>query len=140
LLPQQVTALLASIAKEVTGVESDPSLLKQALINLDALKIKNAEVQGGPLSGGWKAKAPYDVIVINGSVDNVPEAIFSQLDEGGKLVVVVRQYGPSQAAHTNEARLYEKIRGIVSHRALFDANIKPLPGFMATPGFIFLRR
>jgi protein-L-isoaspartate(D-aspartate) O-methyltransferase len=131
------TAVIAALAKEVTGVESDPSLITQAVGNLAALEIRNAEMQLGPLKDGWTHKAPYDVILINGSVDAVPDALFAQLAEGGRLMAVIRQWGPAQAAHISEARLHEKIHGAISHRGLFDANIKPLPGFQAPAKFHF---
>jgi protein-L-isoaspartate(D-aspartate) O-methyltransferase len=131
------TAVLATLAHEVVGVESEPLLQTQANQILASLQIQNATVQVGALSEGWKAKAPYDVILINGSVDSVPETLLSQLGEGGRLVAVYRQWGPADVAHVGEARLYQKIRGTVSYRPLFDANIKPLSEFQAPAKFTF---
>jgi len=131
------TAVIAALAPNVIALESDPALHKQAIANLASLQIKNADVQLGPLLEGYAAKAPYNIILINGGVEIVPAALLDQLAEGGRLVAVVRQYGPGHAAHTGEARLYEKTRGVVSHRSLFDANIKLLPGFQAPAKFSF---
>jgi len=131
------TAILATIAKEVTAIESDPAMQKEAAKNLTALKIANAHVLQGALTEGYKEKAPYDVILLNGSVDVLPPALLVQLGEGGRLLAVVRQFGPAQAAHTGEARLYENVRGHISYRVLFDANVKPLPGFQSPPKFVF---
>jgi protein-L-isoaspartate(D-aspartate) O-methyltransferase len=129
------TAVLASMAKEVVGIESDPVLQRRAIENLAALGIKNAEAQLSALTQGYKPKAPYDIILINGGVEVVPESLLQQLDEGGKLAAVARQYGPAQASHTGEARLYEKVRGVISHRPLFDANVRLLPEFAAPRKF-----
>jgi protein-L-isoaspartate(D-aspartate) O-methyltransferase len=129
------TAVIAALAKEVIAVESDQSLQQQAIKKLAYLKIDNAEVHLGPLVAGWKEKGPYNVIMINGSVEFVPDTIFDQLAEGGRLVAVVRQYGPARVAHTGEARLYARIHGTISHRPLFDANIKPLLDFQVEKKF-----
>jgi protein-L-isoaspartate(D-aspartate) O-methyltransferase len=131
------TALLAKLAKEVVAVESDPALIQQAVANLGRLGLKNAGLQLGPLAEGWKAAAPYDLILVNGSAGILPEALTAQLAEGGRLLIVMREFGPARIAHKGEARLYEKIRGTISHRALFDANVKPVPGFEAKPSFSF---
>ncbi len=129
------TAVMAAIAKEVTALECDPSLQQQATNNLKQLKIDNAKIKLGPLNEGWKLGAPYDVILINGCADIVSDELFAQLAEGGRLVTVIRQKAP--AAQIGEARLYEKIHGNISHRALFDANVKLLPAFEAKPSFRF---
>jgi protein-L-isoaspartate(D-aspartate) O-methyltransferase len=132
------TAVLAALAKQVVAVESDPALATLAAKNLSFVGIANAEPQLAPLASGWDAAKPYDVILINGSVEIVPEALLAQLADGGRLMVVVRRFGPGQAAHTSEARLYEKIHGAISHRPLFDANIQPLSGgFKAPEKFTF---
>lgn len=129
------TVVLSMLAQEVTGVESDPALQKQAVNNLATMQASNASVQLNALVEGYKGKAPYDVILINGAIETLPEALLEQLAEGGRLAAVIRCYGPAKAAHTGEARLYEKINGHVSHRALFDANVKLLPGFEAKRTF-----
>ncbi|HEU0118758.1 MAG TPA: protein-L-isoaspartate O-methyltransferase [Alphaproteobacteria bacterium] len=131
------TVVLASMAQEVIGVEADSVLQKQATANLASLGINNARAVLGPLAEGYAGKAPYDVIIINGGAEQIPTALFDQLAEGGRLMAVVREYGPAQAAHTGEARLYEKIHGNISHRVVFDANVKLLAEFAAPPKFKF---
>jgi protein-L-isoaspartate(D-aspartate) O-methyltransferase len=131
------TAVLAALAKEVVAVESDPACVQLSVKNLGNLQIKNAEMQLGPLAEGWAPKGPYNVILVNGGVESFPAALKAQLAEGGKLLLTVRQSGPAAIARKGEARLYEKIHGNLSHRALFDANVKLLPGFEAKPTFTF---
>ena len=131
------TAVLSAIVGSVVAVESDATLQAEAEKNLKTLEIINAEVVSGVMSEGYAAKAPYDVILINGAVEHLSDVLLGQLKEGGKLLAVQCQYGPAHAAHTGEARLYEKINGHVSHRALFDANVKLLAAFQGTPHFKF---
>ena len=131
------TAVLASLVKEVIAVESEVALQKQAAFNLASLRITNAHVIAASMTDGWAVKAPYDVIVINGSVDTAPTNLFTQLNEGGRLVTVLRHAQSSGFAHTGEAKLYEKIRGAIASRTLFDANVKPVPGFESAPSFVF---
>ncbi len=131
------TVILSALAQNITAVESDPALAQQASENLNRLEVKNARVEQGPLVDGFKPRGPYDVIIVNGSVEVLSPALTAQLAEGGRLLVVVREFGPAKVAHKGAARLYEKIKGIVSHRALFDANVKLLPGFEARPSFAF---
>jgi len=131
------TVILSALAQNITAIESDPALAQQASENLKRLDVTNARVEQGPLTDGCKPRGPYDVILVNGGVEVVPPALTAQLAEGGRLLVVVREFGPARVAHKGEARLYEKIRGAVSHRALFDANVKLLPGFEARLSFAF---
>ena len=131
------TALLAHLAKNVVAVESDAALAAQAGQNLAMLKIANAVVHAAPLTDGYVPVAPYDVILLNGAVDAVPESLLGQLAEGGRLVGVVRHYGPARVAHTGEARLYEKKQGVVTNHALFDGNVRTLPGFVDSQPFRF---
>lgn len=131
------TVLWAALAKQVVGIETDVGLQAKAKENLATLGIKNAEIHATPLSQGWKAAAPYDVIMINGAVDSVSEVLFSQLAEGGRLLAVVRQYGPAHASHTARMVLYKKIAGVISGLPVFDANLELLPGFEVIKPFVF---
>lgn len=131
------TAALASLARHVVAVESDAELQRQAAARLAALGTANAEIRLAPMQQGWKTEAPYDVIFINGAVDFVPETLLQQLKEGGRLVAVARRYGAAHAAHTGEARLYEKTGKTVNCRALFDATAALLPGFVGDAKFSF---
>jgi protein-L-isoaspartate(D-aspartate) O-methyltransferase len=85
----------------------------------------------GALREGAAAKAPYDVILINGSVEEVPQALFDQLAEGGRLVAVEGR------GNAGVARLFLKTTGAVTGRRAFNAAIKPLPGFDRTRVFEF---
>src|SRR5689334_16671027 len=87
------TALLARLAKRVVALEGDPKLAQQARARLAELGAANATVVEGPLAAGHAAAAPYQAILVNGAVAAVPPAIAAALDEGGRLVTVLRPPG-----------------------------------------------
>lgn len=125
------SAIISRIASSVIAVEADADLADQATANLAELGIDNVAVVQGALEKGLDSEAPYDVIVIGGAIDVVPEAIFGQLKEGGRLVTVI---GTGNAAH---AYLYVRKDGIVSEWPAFNAAVKPLPGFEREMSFHF---
>ncbi|MBP2294737.1 protein-L-isoaspartate O-methyltransferase family protein [Azospirillum rugosum] len=126
------TAVLARLAATVVGVESDASLAQRAGEALAEVGAVNATVVTGPLTEGHAAKAPYDVIVFEGLVAEVPEAITAQLADGGRLIATVMG-----DRGVGEVKLYQRIGGVVSGRILFEAHSRPLPGFEAKPKFVF---
>lgn len=125
------TALLSRLARSVVGLESDPTLAEAAKATLSAQGCDNATVVTGPLPQGYAAKAPYNVILIGGSVEDVPAALLDQLAEGGRLVAVEGQ------GNAGVARLFFKNGGVVTGRRAFNAAIKPLPGFERVRAFEF---
>lgn len=124
-------AVLSRIASFVVAVESDPALVEAANSNLTALGYENVAVVEAPLAEGHAAQAPYDVIVIEGAVDFVPEALLDQLKDGGRLVAVV---GRGNAA---SAMVYQKDGGVVSARRTFNAAVAGLDDFKREPAFQF---
>jgi protein-L-isoaspartate(D-aspartate) O-methyltransferase len=122
-------AVLSHMAGSVVAVESDATLLDAAGRNLQS--FDNVTLVSGALTAGHAAKAPYDVIVVNGAVDQIPDALFAQLKEGGRLVVVI---GEGQASG---ARIFVRERGMQSERFVFNASVRKLPGFEKTPEFVF---
>lgn len=126
------TAILAHIVATVVAVESVGNLSEMAAEALASLNHDNAVVMKGEIVEGWPGQAPYDVILINGAVSEVPQAICDQLAEGGRLVAVVR---PDRGM--GRAMLFERHAGVVSSRALFDAAVPLLPEFEAAPSFVF---
>ncbi|MGC4025879.1 MAG: protein-L-isoaspartate O-methyltransferase [Mesorhizobium sp.] len=125
------SAVLARLSSQVIALESDPELSRLATEKLAALGCDNVAVVEGELQEGYSAEAPYDVIVIEGSVSSVPQALFEQLKEEGRLVVV-EGFG-----NAGKARIYLKTGGKVTGRYAFNAAIKPLPGFEIARGFEF---
>lgn len=125
------SAILSSLAKSVIALESDSGLADMATTTLSGLGCDNVSVVEGPLRDGHATKAPYNVIFIDGGVDEVPESLLQQLSEGGRLVAVEGK------GNAGIALLYLKTNGIVTGRRAFNAAIKPLPGFERTETFSF---
>jgi protein-L-isoaspartate(D-aspartate) O-methyltransferase len=128
------TAVLAEIAASVVGLEPEPKLAKAAKANLAGLEVTNAEIVSGALGDGWAAQAPYDVIVLEGSVPEVPESLLAQLKDGGRLVAVVTR-APNM--RQGKAYLFTRVDGEASGIVHFDAGASPLPGLVPEPAFTF---
>jgi protein-L-isoaspartate(D-aspartate) O-methyltransferase len=125
-------AVLARLAGSVVAVETDPALAAQARDRLRELGAGSVTVIEAEMTAGYPERSPYAVIVIEGAVSTIPEAIASQLAEGGRLVTVVQgEDGVGQAT------LMTRIAGGLSRRPLFDAAAPVLPGFQRQPSFVF---
>jgi protein-L-isoaspartate(D-aspartate) O-methyltransferase len=125
------TAVLARLANSVVAVEEDPELAALASETLVDLGIANAAVVIGPIIEGYPAEGPYDVIFLGGAVEHVPEALFGQLKEGGRLVGVI---GYGRAA---SATIFTRTEGQIGCRVAFNAHVCPLPGFAKPKAFVF---
>jgi protein-L-isoaspartate(D-aspartate) O-methyltransferase len=125
------SALLARLARSVVALEEDPELVRFAGEALGAVGAGNVTVVGGPLTQGWQAAAPYDLILLNGATEVPPEALCRQLKDGGRLVAVVGR------APASRAMLYRAVKSDVSGWPIFDAAAPLLPGFAAPAEFVF---
>ena len=123
------SAVLARMAADVVALEQDADLVRIAS-ELLATAVGKVEVVQGGLIEGVKGQAPFDVIFVNGAIEEVPETLLSQLAEGGRLVAVIKD-GQSRAW------LFLKQNGQVGKRPDFDADVPLLAGFKKAMGFIF---
>lgn len=124
------SAVLASLGASVVALECDPRLADRARANLAALGLSGVAVETGDLAKGHAARAPYNVILIAGRVERLPQALMSQLVPGGRLVAVFAERGRvGQAVVVHQ--------GSTARVSLFDAASHPMPGFAAEPGFVF---
>ncbi len=126
------TALLARLVNTVVAVESDDALIERSQAALGELGVDNTVTISGELTAGYADQAPFDAIVINGAVSEIPEAITSQLADEGRLVTVVR---PSRSM--GAITLIKRVRGVSSDVTLYDAGTPFLAGFEAKPAFQF---
>lgn len=124
-------AILSQLAGSVVSLESDEALAAQATETLASLGYDNVAVVTGGLAKGYASEAPYDLIFLNGSVEEVPAALTDQLRDGGRLVVVV---GYGNAA---KATVYRRDGNSTSAATFFNASVKPLPGFAKAAEFVF---
>jgi protein-L-isoaspartate(D-aspartate) O-methyltransferase len=132
-------AILSRLAGEVIALEADAALASAARSNLAALGIENAAVVEGNLAEGAPQHGPCEVILLNGSVREPPEGLFSRLKEGGRLVGVIARPRPGHVVQGKACR-FVMVQGEASGLPHFDANAKPLPGFAPAPLFAFWSR
>jgi len=130
------TALLTHLAGSVVGLEEDTALARQAT---DAMSWAgkswagppNVKIVTGPLAQGCAGEGPYDVILLQGSAEMIPPALFDQLKNGGRLIGVLGR-GPQ-----GKAMFYRRAEADFSGRPVFDAAAAALPGFAKPPEFVF---
>lgn len=124
-----MAALLAARAEYVYSVEIDPVLAESAKRNLQDAGVVNVSVQLGDASCGWAEQAPYDAIVVSGSLPSLPFALLKQLKPGGRLVAFV---GEAPVMHAqlvtrtgeeafNTINLFETVVAPLRHAARSDA-------------------
>ena len=125
------SAILSKVSGAVVALESDEELAAKAAATLAAEGCTNVKVVKGDLEKGYGAEAPYDVIFLNGAVEVIPQALFDQLRDGGRLVAVTG-YG-----NTSVAGIFVREGNSVSERFAFNTAVKPLPGFRKVAEFVF---
>lgn len=116
-------AVIAQIAQAVVAVESDAAMAAEAPELLSAAGIDNVVVQGGDLARGAPDLGPYDVIVVEGGVETVPESLTDQLKDGGRMAAtfVDGAFGTVRIGRRHGQRMI--------WRDAFDAAAPVLPGF-----------
>ena len=124
-------AILSHLVGAVVALEHDPGLAQQATQTLGTLGIDTVAVIAGALDKGCPDQAPFDVILFDGAVPEIPETIASQLAEGGRLVAVVA------GSRIGKATLVTRRRGVLTSREVFDAGTPILPGFQRKSAFVF---
>lgn len=121
------TAVIAQIAESVVGLEVDEELCELADKNLSALDVTNAAVMCGALEKGASKQGPFDVVFINGSIAQVPDALADQLRANGRLVAVVR------SGHSTRACVFHKSGENLVAGDDFSAVASPLDTFTGAP-------
>lgn len=127
------SAVLSALAKTVVAVEQDKALAGAAQALVHQVGKSNVTVLMSEHVRGAAAQGPYDAILINGAVQHIPDALFDQLADQGRLLAVCR----NDQTGSGKARRYQKINGKISFEDLFDANVPLAPGFAKPPAFVF---
>ena len=117
------SAVIARMAEAVIAVEEDESLASEAQTILMEQDADNVIVHTGSLVEGAADHGPYDVIVVEGGVADVPEALLAQLKEGGRIGCVFME------DELGVVRIGYKIDGELSWRYAFNASAPVLSGF-----------
>ncbi len=125
-------ALVAELAGKTIALLTDDDSMKAANEAFASLAIGNVAAVAGPAAAGWQPNAPYDVILIEGGIQTVPDALKSQIRENGRLVAVAMD------DRLGRAVLLHKRAGLFARRDAFQAAAPLLPGFAeARPAFVF---
>ena len=123
------TAVVARVAQMVIGVEADESLASGAQDQLSAVSADNAIVHIGALAEGAAEHGPYDVIMVQGGVETMPEALLNQLKDGGRIIAIF------MSGALGEVKIGYKSADQISWRLAFNAGAPVLPGFEAAKEF-----
>jgi protein-L-isoaspartate(D-aspartate) O-methyltransferase len=124
-------AVLSRLAAAVVALEDLPEAAAAAPELLAGLQVDNVIVETGPLAEGAPGSGPYDVILIEGGVERLPEALTAQLKDGGRLVAIETS-GPIGCC-----MVWTRAGDALSARSAFDATAPVLPGFDVAPAFTF---
>lgn len=117
-------ALLKQIGCQVTALECDPELAARA-------RKLGVEVVEGPLATGFDGGAPYDIILIDGAVEFIPDALVGQLAQGGRLGAALAERAVTRLI------VGRKVAGAFGFLSINDSGVAALPGFSRPREFTF---
>ena len=117
-------AVLAAIGATVTAIDSSPELVAAA-------REAGVQVIESPLAAGFKRNAPFDLILIDGAVEYIPDSLIDQLADGGRLGTALVDRGITRLA------VGRKAAGAFGTLSVADAGVPALPGFARPAAFTF---
>jgi len=130
------TAVLAKISRAVIGIEVSSLLADKASTLMVDLGIDNALIVENRLVDGYAKQAPYDVIVFDGAIEQVPKKIIGQLVDGGRIVSVIGD--PSTLGISmDRVVVMSKYGDLISNSAKFEATTPYLLDFNKEKTFEF---
>ncbi len=117
------SAILARLAEAVVALEDNAERCQEAQEALSEFGADNVICQNGALHQGAPEHGPYDVIFVQGAVDQMPTAILDQLKDGGRIIAIFAQ------GAFGSVKIGYKLDGKVDWRTVFNAGAPVLPGF-----------
>lgn len=117
------SAVTARMAEAVVAVEEDEGMAKEAQDALSAAGADNVIVHTGPLTEGAAQHGPYDVLMVQGGIEQLPQALEDQIKDGGRVACLFMD-GP-----LGEVRIGHKSDGRISWRMSFNAGAPVVQGF-----------
>lgn len=123
------TAVLASLCDFVVAIEDDTARAEEAQSLLSGHGIDNAAVMAGPLVAGSAKSGPFDLIMVQGAVEHLPDDLLAQLREGGRVVCLFAE------GALGVVRVGHKMDGVVNWRFGFNAGAPVLDGFRRPVAF-----
>jgi len=121
---------MARMADFVVALEENKEMAGEAQSTLSEHGAHNVAVVNDELAKGAPKHGPYDVILVEGGVENLPGAIADQLKDGGRIACLFAE------GMLGVARIGYKINGKIAWRFLFNAGAPVLPGFTASSAFV----
>jgi protein-L-isoaspartate(D-aspartate) O-methyltransferase len=116
-------AVLCHLAERVFSIEINENLAKKAAETLRGLGYTSVVVKSGDGFFGWQSEAPFDGIIVTCAASRVPEPLFDQLKEGGRLVIPVGETNETQVL-----TLVRKIKGQPKAEAISFVRFVPMTG------------
>ena len=124
------TAIAAGMAEFVVGVEDDAARAEEAQALLSEHGVDNAAVMDGDLAVGAAKSGPYDIVMIQGAIEELPTAIADQMRDGGRVAAIFAE------GQLGVVRIGHKIDGDISWRFAFNASAPLLTGFQKSASFV----
>jgi protein-L-isoaspartate(D-aspartate) O-methyltransferase len=123
-------AVIARLAEAVVAVEEDEAMAREAEGALAEVEADNVAIVQASLAEGAPQHGPYDVIVVDGAVEELPPAIAAQLKVGGRIgcLFVDGALGVCRIGYAAD--------GVLTWRSAFNAAAPVLPGFARRPEFV----
>ncbi len=123
------SAVIAAMAEAVVAVEEDEDMAGESAELLSSVNADNVIPHTGPLAEGATDHGPYDVIIIEGGVEEVPQSLTDQLKDGGRIACLFME------DRLGVVRIGYKQDGRVTWRFSFNASAPVLPGFAKETAF-----
>lgn len=117
------SAVIARMAQAVVAVEEDEDLAKEAQAVLSENGSDNVILETGPIAEGAPQHGPYDAVILQGGVEEIPEVILSQVKENGRICAIFLD------GALGIVRIGYKIDGEITWRMVFNGTAPVLPGF-----------
>ena len=127
------SAILSRMCSSVISLESDKKLFETSIHTFSNMGFDNVVPLHGSMENGVEKEAPFDIIFIEGSIETEPKCLFSQLNENGKLIAIIR---PANIK-IGKAKLFFKISNEIGLENLFDAQVSKLSIFKSKTKFSF---
>jgi protein-L-isoaspartate(D-aspartate) O-methyltransferase len=125
-------ALAARLGARVVALEPDAALRALAAKALAGETSGSLRLEAGDPVQGCAAAAPYDVILVEGEIPGVPDALWAQLAEDGRIIAIL-----AEGKGRGVAMLGRRVGGALTLTPAFDAAVAPLQSFQPSPGFVF---